>query len=119
MLNKKGQNIAEYAIVIALVIGAAIAMQTYVKRGLQGRVADTVDFAPELEVIQGIGEGKLDFTTKQYEPYYAKEAADIESEREYTEGITERSGITRTDVSESSTTKTGAYKTAEWTGEVR
>ncbi len=38
MLSKKrGQSTAEYAVLIALVIGAAIAMQTYVKRGLQGR----------------------------------------------------------------------------------
>ncbi len=38
--DKKGQNTAEYAILIALIIGAAVAMQTYVKRGIQGRVHD-------------------------------------------------------------------------------
>lgn len=40
VFGRKGQNIAEYAIVITLVIAAAIAMQTYVKRGIQGRVYD-------------------------------------------------------------------------------
>lgn len=58
--NKKGQNTAEYAIVIALVIGAAIAMQTYVKRGLQGGVKYSVD---KLQKSSG---------TAQYEPYYLK-----------------------------------------------
>ncbi len=40
MLNKKGQNTAEYAILIALVIAAAVGMQTYVKRGVQARMRD-------------------------------------------------------------------------------
>ncbi len=43
IFGKKGQNTAEYAIVLALVIAAAIAMQTYVKRGMQGRVHDASD----------------------------------------------------------------------------
>jgi len=43
ILGKKGQNTAEYAILIALVIAAAVAMQTYVKRGMQGRVHDASD----------------------------------------------------------------------------
>jgi len=40
MLNKKGQNTAEYAILIALVVAAAVGMQTYVKRGVQARMRD-------------------------------------------------------------------------------
>lgn len=47
MLSKlrksKAQTTAEYAILIALVVGAAMAMQLYVKRGLQGRVHDAVN----------------------------------------------------------------------------
>lgn len=43
ILRKKGQNTAEYAILIGLVIAAVIAMQTYAKRGLQGRVYDASD----------------------------------------------------------------------------
>jgi len=38
--NRKAQSTAEYAILIALVIGVVIAMQTYVKRGIQGRYKD-------------------------------------------------------------------------------
>jgi uncharacterized protein (UPF0333 family) len=62
MLNKKGQNTAEYAILIALVIGAAVAIQTYVKRGIQGRVRDEVaDMATQTSALG---------STQQYEPYY-------------------------------------------------
>lgn len=62
MLNKKGQNTAEYAIVITLVIGVAIAMQTYVKRGIQARVKDeVVDLATQTSDLG---------TTQQYEPNY-------------------------------------------------
>jgi hypothetical protein len=43
LLNKRGQSIAEYSILIALVIAAAIGIQTYVKRGWQGRAKDAAD----------------------------------------------------------------------------
>lgn len=58
--NKRGQNTAEYAIVIALVLGAAIAMQTYVKRSMQGGVKYAVD------KLQSNNTG----SKAQYEPYY-------------------------------------------------
>ena len=57
--NKKGQNTAEYAILIALVVAAAIAMQTYVKRSWQGGVKFAVDKVNKSGSITG-----------QYEPYY-------------------------------------------------
>ena len=43
MLIKKAQNTAEYAILFALIVAAVIGMQTYVKRGIQARVADSSD----------------------------------------------------------------------------
>ena len=39
----RGQSIAEYAILFAIVIGAAIAMQQYVKSRLQGAVQANAD----------------------------------------------------------------------------
>jgi Flp pilus assembly pilin Flp len=60
--NRKGQNTAEYAILIGLVVAVAVAMQTYVKRGLQGRVHDEV--AAMVTGTSGLG------STNQYEPYY-------------------------------------------------
>jgi hypothetical protein len=62
--SNKGQNTAEYAIVIALIIGAAIAMQTYVKRGLQGRTKDATDYMQTQTATLG--------GTQQYEPYYSQ-----------------------------------------------
>jgi len=41
--NSRGQSTAEYAILIGLVVAVAIAMQTYVKRGMQGRLHDASD----------------------------------------------------------------------------
>ena len=66
--NKKAQNTAEYAILIALVVAAAIAMQTYVQRSLQARVRGAADYlqtqAADVDGIQALG------TERQYEPYY-------------------------------------------------
>ncbi|MBI3322003.1 MAG: hypothetical protein HYZ91_07045 [Candidatus Omnitrophica bacterium] len=40
---RKGQSTAEYAVLFSVVIGAAIAMTSYVKTRLQGAVAGTAD----------------------------------------------------------------------------
>ena len=72
MLNKKGQNTAEYAILIALVIAAAVGMQTYVKRGLQARVHDeTKNFVDKLgkaEEWKEISKAPNVTAIDQYEP---------------------------------------------------
>lgn len=39
-IKKRAQTIQEYVILLALVAGAFIAMQTYMKRGAQGRLRD-------------------------------------------------------------------------------
>lgn len=62
----KGQSTAEYAIVIALVLGAAVGMQTYVRRTLQARVADATDALPRN--IPGV---VLANARRQFEPLYA------------------------------------------------
>lgn len=60
--NKKAQNTAEYALLIALVVAGVIAMQTYAQRALQARVRDAATYLTNQ--TSDIG------TTKQYEPYY-------------------------------------------------
>jgi len=60
-LKRKGQSTAEYAIVIGLVIAAAVAMQVYVKRSIQGKIKDASDYNDTAATM---------LTTKQYEPYY-------------------------------------------------
>jgi hypothetical protein len=63
--RKRGQSTAEYAIVIGLVIAAAVAMQVYIKRGVQAKIKGVVDYAPDPM-----------FTTGQYEPDYASSEMD-------------------------------------------
>ena len=63
---RRGQTMAEYAIVLTVVITAIVAMQIYVKRGLQGKVAGVTDNLGVGLAAQGIP------TPNQYEPYYAQ-----------------------------------------------
>lgn len=98
-LGRMGQSTAEYAIVFALVVAAAIAMQVYVKRGLQGRVKNVVDHT----------EGDI-FTGEQYEPYYM--ASDFDPTRKVEGGhreVLEGGGVTDTYETETST-RTGWQK---------
>lgn len=68
--NKRAQNTAEYAILIALVVGGVIAMQTYAQRTLQGRLRDaSVKFRDETNSIGN---------TLQYEPYYTNSATSVD-----------------------------------------
>lgn len=60
--NKKAQNTAEYALLIALVVAGVIAMQTYAQRALNARVRDASQHMADLTSDLG--------TTNQYEPYY-------------------------------------------------
>ena len=69
--KRTAQTTAEYAILIALVVGAAMAMQIYVKRGLQGRVKDVVDHTGTGGEIGTAGDS-LTFKSGQYEPYYSE-----------------------------------------------
>ncbi|MFH1691007.1 MAG: hypothetical protein ABIC68_00335 [Candidatus Omnitrophota bacterium] len=43
MLKKRGQSTLEYAVLIVVIIAALIAMQVYLKRGIQGRMRESSD----------------------------------------------------------------------------
>ncbi len=60
MSCKKAQTLAEYAILIGIVITSLVGIEVYVKRGLQAKYKSVVDLAGESVGI------------KQYEPYYVK-----------------------------------------------
>jgi hypothetical protein len=93
---RKGQSTAEYAIVIGLVIAAAVAMQVYVKRGIQAKMHDATDFNDSSATM---------LTTKQYEPDYAT-TTNMVSKRDVIEATTTTKGggvtraITGADVSQ-------------------
>ena len=97
-LNKKAQSTAEYAILIAIVVGALVGMQIYVRRGIQGRIADVVDQGASLSVTNGTYTATANFTGRQFEPYYLATG-----------------GINQTTTG--STTKTGSTDTAIVSGE--
>lgn len=69
MLNvkkKKAQSTAEYVVVLGLIVAAVLAMQTYIKRGFQGRIREAVDYV-ENPIT---GASVVTFSGNQYEPYY-------------------------------------------------
>lgn len=71
-----GQTTAEYAIVFGVVVAALVAMQVYVKRGLNARLKDGSDSASD-SFKAGLAQGEFTatFTGKedvQYEPNYTK-----------------------------------------------
>jgi hypothetical protein len=91
-LSKRAQSTAEYAIVLALVVGAVVAMQVYVKRGLQGRIKNAVEF---VGVNGNVGGSDFGFSTNQYEPYYVSSdqgssSAQLQNEVLGTEGAVGR-----------------------------
>ena len=71
LLNRRGQSIAEYAILFAVVIGAYVAMQVYARRGLQARVKSATDALTGVNGTFTAGTITASFDAKsQYEPYY-------------------------------------------------
>jgi hypothetical protein len=107
MFNRKGQNIAEYSILIALVIGAAVAMQVYIKRGVQGRIADATDTKPpSAQLVEGAT--NLLFTTNQYEPYYEQSSGEVFSNRDFTDTVGQNASVNRGNLVEETVRYSGA-----------
>ncbi len=113
-LNKRAQTTAEYAILIAIVVGAVVAMQIYVRRGLQGRIRNVVD-----HVGQGgaVGGGNFAFTAGmggQYEPYYLASQTDASSGRQEQEVYGEKGQVGRqaAEVSRQARTSKNAWDNA-------
>ncbi len=100
---RKGQSTAEYAIVIGLVIAAAVAMQVYVKRSLQGKMKDAADYNDP--AAAGILSGR------QYEPDY-QTTENMVSNQDSTESSTIAKGgsITRAIEGEAVSSRTGTTK---------
>jgi hypothetical protein len=95
---RKGQGTAEYAIVIGLVIAAAVAMQVYVKRGLQGKVKDATDYV-DADATSVLG------TTSQYEPYYMGSSMEASRTAKTGEQTSTGGAVDRTE--EETSTRTG------------
>ncbi len=59
-LNKRGQSTLEYAVVIAVIVGALLATQVYIKRGIQGRFKQSSD---DIGAQFSPGASKYDYDT--------------------------------------------------------
>ena len=88
---RKAQSTAEYAILFSLVVGAALAMQVYIKRSIQAKMHDAgVALTSVSDDITG--DGVVIGTTMQYEPYY-KEQEFSQVERETSAQTTTETGL--------------------------
>ena len=101
--NKKAQNTMEYAIIIAVVVGALSGMQLYMKRGMQGNLKDGMDKIPSQ-----VGAGGL-LSSQQYEPYYMAKG-------EYAMQTTSSEGTASSAVNEASIDSSTTGKTQTRTG---
>jgi len=71
-VNRKAQTVVEVGILLAIVVGALMAMQVYVKRGIQGKIASTVDGQ--------LGDAAGTEGSSQFEPPYYSSEGDSDSE---------------------------------------
>ncbi|MDD5130711.1 MAG: hypothetical protein PHS66_06685 [Candidatus Omnitrophica bacterium] len=99
---KKGQSTAEYAVVIGLVIAAAVAMQVYVKRGIQGKMKDAADYNDPAATM---------LRTTQYEPNY-QTTENMTATRDATETTSVKQGgsVTRDIKGEEVSSRVGTTK---------
>ncbi len=107
---KKAQTTAEYAILIGLVIGALVAMQTYVRRGLQGRIKDVVDHVGTGGDVGGV---EFQFSGRQYEPYYLSSQRNTQQTSTNTRALQE-GGVYSTNTT--TQTQVSATETRGWEG---
>ena len=108
--NKKAQNVAEYAILIALVIGAIIAIQTFVKRALQARVRDASQY---MVAGTNFGNGSVNYDTAQYVPYYEQsETNTTKYEQQTLTGNASAQGLTLDSSTNAEGTQNATYNEA-------
>ncbi len=103
-LRRGGQNTAEYALLIALVVAGVIAMQTYAQRSLQARMHDASAYLTAS--TNAIG------TSAQYEPPYL--TSDYNVNRTAAENKRQGTGLVAAD-STSNRSRTG-YQASTYNG---
>ena len=106
--ERKGQSTVEYALIIGVIVGSLVAMQTYVKRGLQARYHDGVQFLSTQTNELG--------STNQYEPHYVTSSYDATQRRNVSENVADRGQITRTLSQEQRERAAGGFEQYENTG---
>ncbi|MBI3314679.1 MAG: hypothetical protein HYZ86_01880 [Candidatus Omnitrophica bacterium] len=103
----KGQNTAEYALLIALVVAGVIAMQTYVQRSLQAKTRDAGQYLTNSTTAKLSPSGITE--VDQYEPYYQN--TDYSITRDTAENKRQGQGLVAAD-SSSNRTRTGSQQSS-------
>lgn len=104
ILLKRAQSLSEYALVLSLVFAALVAIQLYVRRGVQARLKDATD-TPMSLAQQANPDKKLFF---QYEPYYSEYETEVGLLK--TDKKSRSEGEFRKDFDIDSRVTTGTYK---------
>ena len=117
--NRKAQNTAEYALLIALVVAGIIAMQTYAQRALQARVRDASVLMTSVAqktatTIDGLDMAKMG-NTAQYEPYYLKSEYAVDRDTVETQDYGVNKYNSRTDTTRSRDKK--GYQESSYNGD--
>ncbi len=108
----KGQNTAEYALLISLVVAAVIAMQTYAQRALQARVRDASQF-----MVSGTPEGQVLGSRLQYEPYYLESEYDVT--RDSTETIRLDENVVEANEITNRVRADGGFQESDYLGDIQ
>jgi len=111
--NRKGQSTAEYAIIIGVIVAALIGMQTYIKRGLQARYHDGIQFlgAQTTDVEEGEGiPATVAAPFHQYEPYYLQSDYTTGRDRVSADAVQARGQTVRTLTNEDTTRAIGGFE---------
>ncbi len=105
--NTKGQNTAEYALLIALVVAGVIAMQTYAQRSLQARMHDAAHYLTSQQIGNTAG-------TDQYEPPYLQSTYDVSRNAEENKRLGK--DFVATDSTSNRTRASGGSQTTTYNG---
>lgn len=97
-IRENGQTFVEYALVLALVLSAFLAMQVYVQRGLQARCRDASRYL--IDQMRGkINPPRSEFPVVevpyQYEPYYTNSEFTVNQESNMQENFFGRFEVNR------------------------
>lgn len=97
--NKKGQGTLEYAFVIAVIVGALIAMQIYIKRSMEGKMKATSDEIGEQHSAKA----------SRYETITTSQGASQEQIETLTVGTGLMGGVVVTDAEQTSTSRSAEH----------
>lgn len=106
---RRGQSTLEYAVVIAVVVGALVAMQYYIKRGVQGKLRESSD---QIGEQYSAGNVTSKYTTEQVGVFKGKETFGLDSDGSgaIKQGVSHYEVITAPEVKRSTVTDAEAEK---------